>query len=472
VRFLQGCLACSGRTLVTAHNNAVTRADGARFCCVMAARLCLHAALLNGSALIHREDLFTNSDAGVRIHVREVRLGARGACRPILLVHGARVPGIASFDLPVPGGSLAGDLADKGFCVYVMDVRGYGQSTRPSEMEQPSQNHPPLVRSLEAVHDIDAAVDLIRKRTAASRVFLFGWATGGQWAGYYATLHSGKLSHLILLNALYGADAPHPLMGHGSDMEDPAYPGRLHPAIGAYRCNSAESLLGGWDRSIPAQDKATWRDPAVAEAYVRGALASDPETNSHHPPCFRSPNGALEDSFYLATGRQLWDASFIYVPTLVLASERDFWSRPADREKIRQDLVHASIRVVVIPNATHFVHLDRPGAPLPGHLSTSARRTGAEIDALGDWGSARRISIGGHEFESLRACDLWSASATTLHTIQGIPNPSFCSPKYVDSGRFTNPTTLIDLPIRLCLDARRNDCKTRRVPRSAGPLAA
>ena len=77
--------------------------------------------------------------------------------------------------------------------------------------------------------------------------------------------------------------------------------------------------------------------------------------------CFRSPNGALEDSFYLATGRQLWDASFIYVPTLVLASELDFWSRPADHDKLKQDLVHAPMaKVVVIPNATHFVHLDRP----------------------------------------------------------------------------------------------------------------
>jgi pimeloyl-ACP methyl ester carboxylesterase len=75
----------------------------------------------------------------------------------------------------------------------------------------------------------------------------------------------------------------------------------------------------------------------------------------------RSPNGALEDSFYLATARQLWDASFIYVPTLVFASELDFWSRPADREKLKQELVHApTVKIVVIPNATHFVFLDRP----------------------------------------------------------------------------------------------------------------
>jgi pimeloyl-ACP methyl ester carboxylesterase len=56
----------------------------------------------------------------------------------------------------------------------------------------------------------------------------------------------------------------------------------------------------------------------------------------------------------------LWDASFIYVPTLVLASERDFWSRPADRDKMGHDLAHARARVVVIPKATHFVHLERP----------------------------------------------------------------------------------------------------------------
>jgi pimeloyl-ACP methyl ester carboxylesterase len=330
------------------------------FSCVVLVVSCLAVWSFAALPAIHREDLFTASDADVRIHVREVRPDERPNCQPILLVHGARVPGIASFDLSLPGGSLAADLADRGFCAYVMDVRGYGQSIRPPEMEEPPERHAPLVRSVEAGRDIDAAVELIRKRTGASRVSVFGWATGGQWAGYYATLHSDRLSHLILLNALYGADAPHPLMGHGSDMEDPAHPGHLNPSIGAYRCNTSESLLGGWNRSIPVEDKASWRDPAVADAYVREALASDRETNRHNPPCFRSPNGALEDSFHLATGRQLWDASFIYVPTLVVASERDFWSRPADREKIAHDLAHASVRVVVIPNATHFVHLDKP----------------------------------------------------------------------------------------------------------------
>jgi len=119
-------------------------------------------------------------------------------------------------------------------------------------------------------------------------------------------------------------------------------------------------LLGAWDGSIPGEDKTVWRDPAVAKAYVDAALSSDSTSNSRTPPSFRSPCGALEDSFYLAIGRQFWDASLITARTLVLASERDFWSRPEDRENLRDDLVHApSVRVVVIPGATHFVHLDR-----------------------------------------------------------------------------------------------------------------
>jgi len=318
----------------------------------------LSSHLVIAGAGVERRDLFAREPDGIRIHLREVRMGNR-QCQPIVLLHGARVPGVASFDLPVAGGSLAADFAARGLCVYIVDIRGYGASTRPAEMENPPEKHAPLVRSAEASRDVDAAVDLVRKRTGAARVSLFGWATGGQWAGFYATLHPEKLNHLILLNSLYGADAPHTLMGHGSDMEDPAHPGHLNPAIGAYRCNPRDSLLGVWNRSIPSEDKAAWRDPAVADAYVREALASDPEFGKHAPPCFRSPNGAMEDSFYLATGRQLWDGSLIYTPTLVLAGERDFWSRTADREKLQEHLVHAPIRVVMIPGATHFVHLDR-----------------------------------------------------------------------------------------------------------------
>ena len=222
----------------------------------------------------------------------------------------------------------------------------------------PAAPSPPISKQY-ATLDV---VDSICSRLHVARVALFGWATGGQWAGYYASLRPEKVSALILLNSLYGGSSQHSMLGHRSSMEEPNHKGHFNQAdCGAYRLNSSESLFGVWDRSIPGDDKSAWRDPIVAQAYARAALASDPQSNAHTPPSFRSPCGALEDSFYLAIGRQLWDASFITAPILILASERDFWSRPEDRQALAQAATHSpNVKTVFLPNATHFVHLDRP----------------------------------------------------------------------------------------------------------------
>ncbi|MGW3341703.1 alpha/beta fold hydrolase [Nonomuraea rubra] len=312
---------------------------------------------------IRRTDFHVTSDPGVRIAVREVRATRTPGPphRPVLLLHGARVPGVASFDLPVPGGSLATDLARAGHPVYVMDARGYGASTRTAALSRPPQAGPPAVRSDAVVRDVAAVVERIARHAPDGRVALLGWATGGHWLGQYAAAHPGRVSHLVLYNTLYGPVADHPTMGRGSDYEDPRHPGRFNATrFGAYRLNTGEGLLPSWDASIPAEDKSAWRDPAVAQAYVRAALASDPTSADRTPPSFRAPSGAMEDSFYLATGRQLWDASLITARTLILRSERDFWSRPEDAETLERHLVHAEqVTSVELAGATHYVHLDR-----------------------------------------------------------------------------------------------------------------
>jgi pimeloyl-ACP methyl ester carboxylesterase len=166
---------------------------------------------------------------------------------------------------------------------------------------------------------------------------------------------------LVTLNALYGATAAHDSLGPDSNTADPAHPDRLNPDIGAYALYKGASLLPGWDRSIPDTNKSVWRDPAVANAYVAAALASDPQSSRHDPPAFRAPLGAIEDSFYQAAGRRLYDASSITARVLIVRSARDFWSRPEDATDFSHDAVRAqSIRIVTIPEATHFVHLDRP----------------------------------------------------------------------------------------------------------------
>lgn len=299
------------------------------------------------------------STPGVTLAVTEI--GQHRGKRPILLVHGARVSSKASFDLPVAGGSLAADLATRGFDVYTLDVRGYGASTRLAAMESPPTTGAALVRTNTAVEDIDAAVDFVRQRSAGAKVALLGWATGGQWAGHYATLHSPKLSAVVMLNSLYRGASAHPLIGRGTGLEDKERPGTFNrAACGNYRVSDAASTLGAWDRTL-GEDKDDARDPAVAKAYVEAALDSDSTSGQREPRSFRAPCGAMEDSFYLATGRQLWDASLITAPVLAIAGEKDFWSRPEDMQHLQADLVHsATVRMVRIPNATHFLHLERP----------------------------------------------------------------------------------------------------------------
>lgn len=315
---------------------------------------------MTAAPAITRIDHSVPSDPEIEIYVREVRHDDSGQRRgPLLLLHGARVPSVPSFDLDVPGGSLAADLASAGNTVYLMDARGFGYSTRPAAMSQPPEDNPPLVRSAEIVRDIAAVVAWIRERHAGDGVALLGWATGSHWLGYHASLHPDSVSHLVLYNTLYGVDAPWTI---ADGLADPQQPDRFNrAAAGAYRLVTAASLTGAWDASIPADDLDAWRDPAIVAAYQAAALDSDDTSGTRTPPTFRAPSGPLEDSFYLSKGRQFWDASLIQSPTLIITSERDFWSRPCDRKRLAEHLIDAPfVRSVVIPGATHFVHLDRP----------------------------------------------------------------------------------------------------------------
>lgn len=334
---------------------------------------------------VTRRDFYVSSERDVRIFVREVqpRTGNESAGMPVVLIHGARPSGAAWFDLQVPGGSLAAAIAVAGHAVYVPDIRGFGRSTLPQAMNEPAEKSAPLVRSSEAVRDIRAVVESIVRERHVERVAILGWATGGHWAGYYATLHPEHVGRLILCNTLYGASSAWPLQRGIADSNDPA---RLAQSerVG-YRLASAASLLSRWDRSIPTADKSVWRDPAVASAYTAAALAADSTSGSRNPPSIRVPNGAIEDSYYLSQGRQFWDASLIYSPTLIVRSELDFWSRPEDVTRLRQHLVHApSVRVVEIPEATHYVLMDR--------AEKGRRRLLDEVLAFLASGSARNPS--------------------------------------------------------------------------------
>ncbi len=156
-----------------------------------------------------RRDFTVSSADGLRIFVRELRdTEARSDRGPMLLVNGGRPGVLASWDVNAPGSSTAEELAKAGHDIYLMDVRGFGRSEFPKEMARGRFDAPVAVRSNEAVRDIAAVVEEIKRRHPGDeRLTAMGWATGSQWLGHYASLHPESISHLIYYNGAYGGPA-------------------------------------------------------------------------------------------------------------------------------------------------------------------------------------------------------------------------------------------------------------------------
>ena len=277
----------------------------------------------------------------------------------VIFVHGATFPSTPDFDLQYKDYSWADWMARQGYVVYMFDKRNYGFSTREAAMEEPAAKNKPLSRSYLVIRDIDAVVDHIRHKHNVEKVSLIGWSWGAMTAGFYTSLHSEKVQKLVMYAPLY-AFAEHTNLGAGTALQDKHKPLDFNYALGAYRLSTYKANQDRWDGEIPVADKSEYREPGVVEAFINAALPTDPTSNTRNPPALRAPNGVLEDSFMQATGRRMWNASSIYVPTLVIGGDYDTWSFPADREILMRDLTNAPVKKnVLIKDATHFVLFEK-----------------------------------------------------------------------------------------------------------------
>jgi pimeloyl-ACP methyl ester carboxylesterase len=300
-------------------------------------------------------------DPGIKLFVRNKRADGVKATedKVVLFVHGATFPSTPDFDLQYKDYSWADWMVKHGYIVYMFDKRNYGFSTREKAMEEPPSANRPLSRSYLVIRDLGAVVDHIRAKEHVQKVTLIGWSWGAMTAGYYTSLWSEKVKKLVLYAPLYD-NAMHTNLGAGSNNQNKRSPTEFNYALGAYRFGTGEGNNKRWDGEIPVQDKTEYREPGVQDAFNAAALATDPTSNTRNPPSLRAPNGVLEDSFYQATGRMMWNAANIYVPTLVIGGEDDSWSYIPDREGLMRDLVNApQKKMVTIPHATHFVLFEK-----------------------------------------------------------------------------------------------------------------
>ena len=296
------------------------------------------------------EEMTVPSEPGIEIYVRNKRPADLSAFRPertVLFVHGATYPAHTSFDLKLDGMSWMDYIAARGYDVYLLDLRGYGRSTRPKEMDEAPEANPPIVRGTAAVKDISAVVDFILARHGIARLNLLGWSWGTTLMATYTTHNPGKVERLVLYAPAWIRTTP--------SLSRPPGP------LGAYRAVAREQAKTRWLTGVPEDKKATLIPPGWFDAWADATFATDPVGAKMNPPVIRAPNGVQQDGDeFFAAGRPYYDPAKITTPTLLVHAEWDRDTPAYMAQTLFPLLVNApGKRYVQLPEGTHTIMMER-----------------------------------------------------------------------------------------------------------------
>ena len=290
------------------------------------------------------EHMIPSDTAGIQLYLRNKRLENASADRILLFVHGSTYPAETSFDLPLGGMSFMEYLARSGWDVWLVDVRGYGKSTRPPEMDQPPGANPAIVTTDVAIRDVGSAIDFILDRRKAPRLALMGWSWGTTMMGAYTARNPDKVSKLVLYAPQWLRTSPSLISGEG-----------------AYRTVSMDSARDRWLRGVPEEKKKGLIPDGWFEQWAQATLATDPVGSKQTPPVLRAPNGTLKDTKdYWSSGKPYYDPSGIKVPVLIVHAEWDQDLPTPMQREVFSRLTNAPYRrLVEIGEGTHTVMMER-----------------------------------------------------------------------------------------------------------------
>jgi len=258
----------------------------------------------------------------------------------VLFVHGAITNARALFATPVEGDdsySWLDAAADLGRAAFALDIRGYGDSDLPPEMDEPPEANGPPVRADRAAEDVGDALAFVRERHES--VHLVGVSWGCHTCGRLLERDDPDV-------VSYTAVAP-------------AYKPR-------YDFEEGLAALGvpGLDVAWYTQDRETVRerqggDEALFEAVWRAQVESNQGIDAE---TYMAQTGALADWADSARGEPVWDPAAIDVPTLVVRGSADeIADRPGTLDHYDELAVPGDrADYVEIEGADHYpMHSDR-----------------------------------------------------------------------------------------------------------------
>lgn len=295
-----------------------------------------------------REAMIPSDTPGIELYVRNKRAACAKPDQPkrvLLYVHGATYPSETAFDLTLDGQSWMDFIASHGWDVWLVDLRGYGRSTRPPEMDLPATDNPPIVTTDVAIRDVGSAVDHVRRTTGVDKITLIGWSWGTTIMGGYAAANTDKVDRLVLYAPVWLRTTPSQLAGTGP--------------LPAYRVVAREAARQRWLNGVPDDKKAGLIPAGWFEAWADATWATDPKAATSGQ--LRAPNGVIKDiREYWLSDKPSYDPAQITAPTLIVVAEWDQDTPPYMAQAVFGKLSSAPWkRLVMIGEGTHTVIMER-----------------------------------------------------------------------------------------------------------------
>lgn len=294
-----------------------------------------------------------------RLYVREVAQANRAARSDnvVVFVHGSPAPGSVAFDMPYKDHSWAGYLAQAGFDAFVVDLTGFGRSTRPEALNDPcnlpkSDRAPFVPRMISADckpsqttlvttmnsdrDDLDAVIEYVRRLRRVDKVALIAWSRGGPIAGGYVARHPEKVSRVFALAPAY------------PDMPLDAPP-VLPIQDGTIRVQDADRYRKEFDSpmSCPGQ-----YEEGIQAAVWDALLAADPVGARWTPPVYRAPLAPF-------WGFNSQVAGALQTPFAIVLGQHDKAVNPARQRKLYADLGSANKVFVDLACSSHSAMMER-----------------------------------------------------------------------------------------------------------------
>lgn len=300
--------------------------------------------------IVKDEFLIPSDTPDIKLHIINKRLADVkdfGERRTVLMVHGATYSSGSLYDVPLGGYSFMDYLAQHGFDVYAVDVRGYGGSTRPVEMGRPPTSNAPLVRTETGVRDFSSAVSFVLRTRNLHRLNVIGMSWGGSVAGAYVTRNADKVKKLALIAPQWLSNKPVPIDTGGQ--------------LDAYRIVPVSTTKERWLSAAPAHKRAALLPDGWFEAWSAATIATEPDAALREKLSIRATNGAILDirEFWTAS-KPFYDPADIEVPVLLVHGEWDM-DVPLDLARAYFGELRAAPyrRWVEIGEATHMAVLEK-----------------------------------------------------------------------------------------------------------------